>query len=232
MLRSLCEKRRVKAIYTMPTLHNPLGWVMNLAQRSQLVDIARQFDLFLIEDAAYAWLIDNAPPPLMSLAPERTVYVCGFSKNIATGLRVGMVVCREALMPAIERTIRATSWNTPALTTALVCGWIQDGTLARLETIMRADARRRQAIARQALAGLPMIGNENAWFLWLPLGEEIRADRVVKQLLTMNIAISTAEPYSVGRDAPHALRVALASPSLDKLSTALKIMRPIIEYGV
>lgn len=44
MLRSLCEKRRVKAIYTMPTLHNPLGWVMNLAQRSQLVDIARQFD--------------------------------------------------------------------------------------------------------------------------------------------------------------------------------------------
>ncbi|HEP0586781.1 TPA: PLP-dependent aminotransferase family protein [Klebsiella aerogenes] len=232
MLRSLCEKRRVKAIYTMPTLHNPLGWVMNLAQRSQLVDIARQFDLFIIEDAAYAWLIDNAPPPLMSLAPERTVYVCGFSKNIATGLRVGMVVCREALMPAIERTIRATSWNTPALTTALVCGWIQDGTLARLETIMRADARRRQAIARQALAGLPIIGNENAWFLWLPLGEEIRADRVVKQLLTMNIAISTAEPYSVGRDVPHALRLALASPSLDKLSAALKIMRPVIEYGV
>ncbi|HBU8521831.1 TPA: PLP-dependent aminotransferase family protein [Klebsiella aerogenes] len=232
MLRSLCEKRRVKAIYTMPTLHNPLGWVMNLAQRSQLVDIARQFDLFIIEDAAYAWLIENAPPPLMSLAPERTVYVCGFSKNIATGLRVGMVVCREALMPAIERTIRATSWNTPALTTALVCGWIQDGTLARLETIMRADARQRQAIARQALAGLPMIGNENAWFLWLPLGEEIRADRVVKQLLTMNIAISTAEPYSVGRDVPHALRLALASPSLDKLSAALKIMRPIIEYGI
>lgn len=97
---------------------------------------------------------------------------------------------------------------------------------------MRADARRRQAIARQALAGLPMIGNENAWFLWLPLGEEIRADRVVKQLLTMNIAISTAEPYSVGRDVPHALRLALASPSLDKLSAALKIMRPIIEYGV
>ncbi|MGG8208800.1 PLP-dependent aminotransferase family protein [Klebsiella aerogenes] len=232
MLLSLCEKRRVKAIYTMPTLHNPLGWVMNLAQRSQLVDIARQFDLFIIEDAAYAWLIENAPPPLMSLAPERTVYVCGFSKNIATGLRVGMVVCREALMPAIERTIRATSWNTPALTTALVCGWIQDGTLARLETIMRADARRRQAIARQALAGLPMIGNENAWFLWLPLGEDVRADRVVKQLLTMNIAISTAEPYSVGRDVPHALRLALASPSLDKLSAALKIMRPIIEYGV
>lgn len=232
MLRSLCEKRRVKAIYTMPTLHNPLGWVMNLAQRSKLVDIARQFDLFIIEDAAYAWLIENAPPPLMSLAPERTVYVCGFSKNIATGLRVGMVVCREALMPAIERTIRATSWNTPALTTALVCGWIQDGTLARLETIMRADARRRQAIARQALAGLPMIGNENAWFLWLPLGEDVRADRVVKQLLTMNIAISTAEPYSVGRDVPHALRLALASPSLDKLSAALKIMRPIIEYGV
>ncbi len=142
----------------MPTLHNPLGWVMNLAQRSQLVDIARQFDLFIIEDAAYAWLIENTPPPLMSLAPERTVYVCGFfQKNIATGLRVGMVVCREALMPAIERTIRATSWNTPALTTALVCGWIRgwDAGPAR-----NHNARRCAAAAGHRPSGAGWLTND------------------------------------------------------------------------
>jgi DNA-binding transcriptional MocR family regulator len=232
MLRDLCRTRRVKAVYAMPTLHNPLGWVLSLTQRRELADIARQFDLLVIEDAAYAWLIDNAPPPLMALAPERTVYVCGFSKNIATGLRVGMVACSDALMPAIEWAIRATSWNTPALMTSLVCGWIQDGTLARLETVKREDARRRQAMARQALSGLPVIGHENSYFLWLPLGEEIRADRVAHQLLAMKISISTAEPYSVGRDAPHALRLALASPGLDQLSAALTAMRPIIEFGL
>lgn len=232
LLRELCRTRRVKALYTMPTLHNPLGWVLNLAQRLELIDIARQFDLLMIEDAAYAWLVERAPSPLMALAPERTVYVCGFSKNIATGLRVGAIACSEALMPRIERVIRATSWNTPALMTSLVCGWIQDGTLERLEIMKREDARRRQAIARRALAGIPIIGHKSSYFLWLPLGEEIRADRVVHQLLSLGISISTAEPYSVGRDAPHALRLALASPELDKLSAALATIRPIIEFGV
>ena len=161
MLRSLCEKRRVKAIYTMPTLHNPLGWVMNLAQRSQLVDIARQFDLFIIEDAAYAWLIENTPPPLMSLAPERTVYVCGFQKHRHrfTGWHGGMPRSVNAGDRADDPRHQL---EYAGLNDGAGLRLDPDGTLARLETIMRADARRRQAIARQALAGLPMIGNENA----------------------------------------------------------------------
>ncbi|MCZ4060951.1 hypothetical protein O3W44_20535 [Pantoea sp. LMR881] len=39
----------------MPTLHNPLGWVMNDARRRELALIARTFDLLIIEDAAYAF---------------------------------------------------------------------------------------------------------------------------------------------------------------------------------
>src|SRR5690606_19920154 len=87
-LQRLCRSRPVRAVYSMPTLHNPLGWVMSLEQREQLVSIARTHNLHLIEDAAYAFLADDAPPPLAQLAPERTLYVSGLSKNIATGLRV------------------------------------------------------------------------------------------------------------------------------------------------
>nr|VXZ87467.1 Uncharacterized HTH-type transcriptional regulator yjiR [Klebsiella pneumoniae] len=67
-------------MYTMPTLHNPLGWVLNTGQRQALADLARQHDLLIIEDAAYARLVSRPPPPVVSYAPERTVYVTGFSK--------------------------------------------------------------------------------------------------------------------------------------------------------
>ena len=70
----------MRAVYTMPTLHNPLGWVLNTGQRQALADLARQHDLLIIEDAAYARLVSHPPPPVVSYAPERTVYVTGFSK--------------------------------------------------------------------------------------------------------------------------------------------------------
>ncbi len=79
-LHTLCQQRRVRAVYTMPTLHNPLGWVLNTGQRQALADLARQHDLLIIEDAAYARLVSRPPPPVISYAPERTVYVTGFQK--------------------------------------------------------------------------------------------------------------------------------------------------------
>jgi DNA-binding transcriptional MocR family regulator len=69
----------------MPTLHNPLGWVMATEQREQLVSIARRHDLTIIEDAAYAFLADDVPPPLATLAPERTVYISGRRRTSPPG---------------------------------------------------------------------------------------------------------------------------------------------------
>jgi len=131
-LNQLCQKRRVRAVYTMPTLHNPLGWILAAAQRRELAGIARIHDLLIIEDAAYSYLVPNPPAPVAFHAPERTVCVTGYSKNVATGLRVGAVVCPDHCHAALERAVRATTWNTPSVMTRLVCGWIQDGTVSRL----------------------------------------------------------------------------------------------------
>jgi len=229
-LDKLCQSRPVRAIYCMPTLHNPLGWVLSHTQRLKLADLARQYDLLLIEDAAYAYLASRPPPPLALYAPERTCYVTGFAKNIATGLRVGAVVCPERYRTALERTIRATTWNTPSLMTTLVSEWLQDGTVTRLESLKRRDAHQRQQIAKTQLAPLKIISHSHSYFLWLPLDEAIRAEQVVSQLLKANISVSTAEPFSTTVHTPQALRLALGSLSLDALTPALALIREVIDY--
>ncbi|MFK3713121.1 PLP-dependent aminotransferase family protein [Leclercia adecarboxylata] len=228
-LRQLCQRRHVRAVYTMPTLHNPLGWVLNREQRRILAEIARQHDLLIVEDTAYGWLIRRPPPPVASFAPERTVYVTGFSKNVATGLRVGAVVCPPDLRPALERAIRATTWNTPSVMTAMVCHWIQDGTVARFETLKRRDARQRQAFLKEVLEDLPCITHPDSYFAWLPLADESRADRVVKQLMDNNISVSTAEPFSTSGTVPQAIRIALGSVTIDNLRQALVQVRAAVE---
>lgn len=228
-LERLCARRRVRAVYVMPTLHNPLGWVSGLAWRRKLAAIVRRNDLIAIEDAAYAFLEDDPPAPLAALAPEATVYVSGLSKSVATGLRFGFVAAPAAWVPQLERAIRATTWNTPAIITSLACAWLDDGTVDRLEAEKRRDAAARQTIARQALGGLTCVTHPASYFVWLTLPPEVRADRVAATLQEDGISVSTAEPFATSKQVPHALRLALGSVPLDRLHAALQTVRQRVE---
>lgn len=229
-LQGLCRKRPVRAVYSMPTLHNPLGWVMSLAQREQLVAIARQYNLMIIEDAAYAFLAEDVPLPLARLAPERTVYVGGLSKSVATGLRVGFIAAPLDWVKALERTIMATTWNVPGVMSAIAVAWLEDGTVAQLEAQKREDARARQALAAQVLKGVVYTSHPSSYFLWLPLAEEARADQVAMTLQRDGISVSTAEPFAVSVHVPHALRLALGSVDMPALREALVKVRKVVQW--
>ncbi|WP_421884340.1 PLP-dependent aminotransferase family protein [Methylibium sp.] len=227
-LAALCKRRRVKALYTMPTMHNPLGWVMSASRRRALVAVVRRHGLLVIEDAAYAFLVEKAPPPLAALAPETTVYVSGFSKSVATGLRVGCVAAPPQWVGRIERAIRATTWNTPGVMTAITCGWLDDGTVDRLEAGKRQDARARQQLAAQVLGSLRRVSHPASYFVWLPLAEEVRADQVAAALMRARISVSTAEPFATSAQVPHAIRLALGSVGFDTLREALEKVAEVI----
>lgn len=226
-LERLCATRPVRAIYTMPTLHNPLGWVMPAADRTRLIEIARRYGPLIIEDASYAYLVEDPPPPLAATAPDITVYVSGLSKSVATGLRVGFVVAPSSAVPSLERSIRATTWNTPALTIAIACRWLDDGTVDHLEAQKRDDAKARQALARRELAGLPLIGHPSSYFTWLPLPDDARADRLTATLARQHISVSTAEPFTTSTHTPQALRLALGSTEPDRLRSTLRTVRRV-----
>lgn len=227
-LATLCKRRRVRAVYAMPTLHNPLGWVMSARRRRELVALARRHGLILIEDAAYAFLAKEAPPPLAALAPETTVHVSSVSKSVATGLRVGFVCAPTEWVAKIERAIRATTWNTPATMTAIACGWLEDGTVARLEDEKRRDATRRQGIAANALGRLKRISHPSSYFVWLPLAQEVRADAIATALMRERIAVSTAAPFSTSAHVPHAIRLALGSVELATLERSLQTVARVV----
>lgn len=227
-LERVCKSRRVRAVYAMPTLHNPLGWVMDIRQRERLVAIARKYGLLIIEDASYAFLAENPPITLAELAPERTIYVSGLSKSVATGLRVGFVASPMQWIPAIEHMIRATTWNTPGVMTAIACKWIEDGTVTRLEAEKRRDAKIRQGIAGKVLSGFRYVRHPSSYFLWLPLVDEARADQVAMKLMQENVSVSTAGPFATARPVPHAIRLALGSVGLRVLREALEKVKQIV----
>lgn len=224
-LAALCKRRPVRAVYTMPTMHNPLGYVMAEAERRRLAALAERHDLLIVEDGAYAFLAEPAPKPVFTFAPDRTVYVSGLSKSVASGLRVGFVAAPGHLVPALERAIRVSTWNTPSLTVALGCLWIESGTVDDLEDRKRKDARRRQSLARRILRGCAVVAHPSSYYLWLELPEDLRADRVAAGLEREGVLVTTAEPFTVTPHVPHALRLAIGSISTEALEDALRKVR-------
>ncbi|PAU52500.1 PLP-dependent aminotransferase family protein [Pseudomonas sp. PICF141] len=228
-LEALCKRRPVRAIYSMPTMHNPLGTVMSIADRERLVQLAERYDFLIIEDGAYAFLAEPAPKPLFTLAPQRTLYISGLSKSIASGLRIGFIVAPKAMMPVLEQAIRVSTWSTPSLTVALACRWIDSGEVDNLEEQKRLDARQRQDLARQILNHCDVVTHPASYYLWLRLPEGLRAETVVAELERKGVRVTNAEPFATTTHVPPALRVAMGSISLDVLKRALETLREVVD---
>lgn len=224
-LDAICRKRPVRAVYTMPTLHNPLGLVMPEAQRVRLAELAERHDFLIIEDGAYAFLAEPAPKPVFTHAPERTVYVSGLSKSVASGLRFGFVAAPARFVPALERAIRVSTWNTPSVTVALACQWIESGIVDELEDQKRKDARRRQTLARRILRGAAIAAHPASYYLWLSMHDDLRPEQVASALERQGVLVTTAEPFSTTQSVPHALRLAIGSISPEALEAALQKVR-------
>ena len=92
----------------------------------------------------------------------------------------------------------------------------------------RRDAEIRQSMASRVLAGLQCVRHPSSYFLWLPLGEEVRADQIAMALMREHVSVSTAEPFATSVHVPHAIRLALGSVELDALQDALEKVKRVV----
>ncbi|MGW2405073.1 aminotransferase-like domain-containing protein [Streptomyces sp. NPDC001739] len=214
----------LRAVYLQPALHNPLGMTMPDPRRHQLVEAARELDLRIVEDAIYGFLRPDLPP-LAALAPERTVVIDSLSKRLAPGLSLGFLTAPEGLTRELAAALRSGAWSASRFALEAATGWMADGTAAALEEAKRADAAERQRIAAERLDGFRIRADPQAYHCWWDLPEPWRADTFVAAAARRGIAVTPAGAFAVGTGhAPNAVRLALASPSLDALAEALDVL--------
>jgi len=225
-IEEACADNRVRAVFSVPCLHNPTTITVPQQRREEIVAVARRHGLFLIEDDVYGPLLPDRPPALAALYPERTFYVTGTSKTLAPGLRVGWVMPPKEFVPAVAEVIRSTCWMTAPLPVLIATRWIEGGTADVL-----LDAQRRELIARQELAagileGFEVDSNPVSTHLWLHLPPPWRVAEFTAQALSRGVKVIGSEVFAVGRgEIPHAVRINVsAARSREQLATGLRII--------
>ncbi len=232
-LATACRESGAKAVYLIPTLHNPTAAVMPEARRSEIVAVARTHGIAIVEDDVHGLVPEVRPRPLATLAPERTYYLTSTSKTLAPGLRIAYVKAPPGMVTRLAASLRATTWAIAPLTAAIASAWIRDGTADALVTARRAEARARQELARKKLSGASFDTHPEAYYLWLRLPEPWRGDDFVAEARGRGVALTAAEAFAVGPNpAPRALRLCTgAARSREALVRGLDVVAELLRGG-
>jgi DNA-binding transcriptional MocR family regulator len=229
-LEDACREGGARALYLIPTHHNPTTAIMPEARRREIVAVARAHDLAIVEDDVHGLLPPERPLPIAALAPERTYYLTSTSKTLAPGLRIAYVLAPPAMVPRLTASLRATTWAVAPLTAAVASLWIRDGTADALLEARRREARERQAIALERLGGADLDTKPEAYYVWLRLPERWRGDAFAAEAKARGVLVTPAEAFAVGREAaPHAVRLCIgAARTREALARGLDVVAGLL----
>ncbi|MEM7653495.1 MAG: PLP-dependent aminotransferase family protein [Pseudomonadota bacterium] len=219
-----------KVVYMMPTLQNPTCSIMPDSRRAEIVDVARQHGLTIIEDDIYGFLSDVKVTSIADMAPDITVHLSSASKCISPGLRIGWVRASEHHLARMTGGMRATMWMAPTMQMEIVAQWVHNGTFQNLMEWQRREAGRRQAVAQTALKGYDIQTQDRSFHMWLHLPDPWRASEFASAARRRGVLVTPAGLFTIGRnETPHAVRVCLAAvPSQQDLDDGLAILSQVL----
>ena len=207
-------------LYLIPTFQNPSGRTLSVERRRRIVELAREHDLFVLEDDPYGLVRfeGEALPSLNELSGGEIAYSSSFSKTIAPGLRVGWFVFPSELAREIEATATATYITPVLLGQATVHEFVSRGlfepNLERVRSLigMRRDAML-AAIGRE-LPDLRITRPDGGYFLWAEL-PGVDAEQLL--LRAEAAGVSFVKGTDFGGDA-ESLRLAYSFVSPDEIA--------------
>lgn len=225
-----CARLQPRAVFLVPSLHNPTTITLSAARRQIIAKVARHHNVLILEDDVYAPLLEVRPPAFAELEPDLTIYVSGLSKCIAPGLRVGFAVAPRALAADIAAAFRIDCWSVSPLSALIATLLLEDGGAEHIIAGQREELAARQVLVREALGRYDLHAHETATHAWLVLPEPWRSGVFVRACRERGVSVLPAEPFIVGREAaPHAVRINVgAARSREDLRMALQILASLL----
>lgn len=177
MLENYVIDNRPRLIYVTPTFQNPTSTVMPLHRRRQLLNLANEYNISILEDGVYhEFRFDGeALPPIKALDDNGIViHASGFTKTLLPGMRIGYVIANGGHYERLVRVKQAADVSTPGLNQRAIHMMLERGVLAhQLERNNRELKRRRDVALAAANKHLPPGSRWNhpqgGLYLWIEL---------------------------------------------------------------
>ncbi|XP_053716611.1 kynurenine/alpha-aminoadipate aminotransferase, mitochondrial isoform X2 [Synchiropus splendidus] len=169
-----------RVLYTIPNGGNPTGASMTTERKREVYQLAREYDMLIIEDDPYYFLQFHKPwaPTFLSMDVDgRIIRTDSFSKILSSGLRIGFVTGPKPLVDRVVLHIQASTMHTSTFTQLMVSqllhSWGQDGFLQHVDGVVEFYRTQRDAMISSAEKWLKDLAEWHApsagMFLWMRL---------------------------------------------------------------
>jgi len=220
----------VKLVYTIPTGQNPSGITMSIERRKHLLEIASKYDLLIVEDGAYNYLVYE-PVEVKSLksmdSEERVIFVGSFSKVLGTGLRVGWLHLPELLAEKFRAAKGPTDMCAPVPSQLLILQILRRGLFEEIRSKAVAEYRKKRDLMLRAIEtympGLRHTKPIAGMFIltWLP--EHIDSWAFAEEALEKHtVALIPASPFFTDGSGRNVIRLNFSMTPEDMIEEGIK----------
>lgn len=229
-LDEAARRGQIRAVYLQPNVINPLAVMMPADRRAELVEVIRRHDLAIIENDILNMMIADRAPAFATLAPERTLYICGFTKITVPGLRLAYLHAPPRFATAAANRHLVSNWMATPPMADLLSHWVTDGTVAELAAWQARAMADRHALACEVLGAQMPVCHPNSLHLWLPLPEGWTEEAFVEQARFMGLGVAAGHAFRASDKAPpQAIRVSLGSTRAEDLRRGLSLISGLLK---
>jgi 2-aminoadipate transaminase len=218
------EGRVVKYIYTVPNHQNPAGVSMSIERRHQLVALAEDRDLLIVEDNPYG-LLDfrgDTNPSIKELCPTRVIYVSTMSKTFAPGARIGWIAAPAPIRDKLVLLREAADLCPSNLTQMIVERWLaQTSWLDQVKRFREVYRERAEAmigaLQAHAPAGVSWTTPMGGFYIWVSLPDGLDAKDLLAKAIAHRVAYVPGTGFYADGDGRSMLRLCYSFPSPERI---------------
>ena len=225
----------VKFIYVIPDFNNPSGKTLTLEEREEIVRIARELDVLIVEDSPYRELRYSGEPvkTIRELAPERTLQLGSFSKIFAPGFRLGWIIGPEELLEQIYVCKQCLDLCPPVFDQYLAAEFLGSGMLDEnlQRTIGQYRERRDMMVSlleEYMPEGVSWTYPEGGLFLWLTLPEGIDTVALYDKALAAGVAYVAGSFFYTDGSHRNTMRLNFSFIEKSKMAPGLRLLSQLI----
>jgi 2-aminoadipate transaminase len=231
----------VKFIYTVPNFQNPTGVTLAVERRRELLEIAHEYDLVVLEDNPYGMLRfeGEALPTIASLEQEsgagadRVVYLGTFSKIFAPGVRLGWVHAQPGILHKINIGKQGADICSSNLSQMLIYSYFRHADWrSYVKRLMAINKERRDAMLDALAEYMP---NEVHWthpegglFVWATLPSYLDATAMLPRAVAKNVAYVPGEGFYSGGAGKNCMRLNFSFVEPESIRRGIELLSEVI----